>query len=67
MLPVEHSVLWHDAIQRKRSLCLENTVLLVVQWWLGVMAAMPMVGGSTLALLTFLVFFFVFFQAPLRC
>ena len=28
--PVEHSVLWHDAIQRQRSLCQENAVLLVV-------------------------------------
>jgi len=28
--PVEHSVSWHDAIQRKRSLCQEHAVLLVV-------------------------------------
>jgi len=31
MPAVEDSVSWHDAIQRKRSLCQENAVLLVVQ------------------------------------
>jgi len=45
--PVEHSVSWHDAIQTKRSLCQEHTVLLVVEW-LGLTAAMPMVSGLTL-------------------
>jgi len=65
--PVEDSVSWHDAILRKRSLCQENAVLLVVQL-LCVTAAMPMVFSSTLTLPTFLLFFFfAFFQAPLRC
>ena len=59
MLPAEHSVSWHDAIQTKRSLCREHTVLLVVQW-LGDVAAMPMVAGSTLALPTFFSFFLLF-------
>ena len=59
------SVSWYGAMQRKRSLCQENAVLLMVQW-LGVTAAMRIVCGSTLTLLTF-VFFFAFFQAPLRC
>ena len=42
MPPVEDSVSWHDAIPRKRSLCQENAVLLVV---LFVTVAMPMVFG----------------------
>jgi len=58
--PDEHLVSWHDAIQRKRSLCQEHAVLLVVQW-LGVTAAMPMAGGSTLALPTFFSLFLCFF------
>ena len=62
MPPVKHSDLCHDAIQRKRSLCQEHSVVLVVLW-LGVTAAMPlpMVGGSTLALPTFIFFFVAFF------
>ena len=56
---VEDSVSRNDAIQRKRSLCQENAVLLMVQW-LGVTVAMPTVCSSTLALPTSVVFFFAF-------
>jgi len=56
MPPVKDLVSWHDAIPRKRSLCQENAVLLMVQR-LCVTAAMPMVFGSTLTLPTFVSFF----------
>ena len=62
---VEDSVSWHDVIQRKRLLCQENAVLLVVQR-LGVTAAIPMIFSSTLALTTY-DFFLCFFQALLTC
>ena len=58
MLAVEDLVSWHDAIPRKRSLCQENAVLLMVQW-LRVMASMPMVFSSTLTLSTFVLLFFL--------
>ena len=60
MLPVEDSVSWHGIIPRKRSLCQEYAVLLVVQR-LCVTAAMPMVFGSNLTLPTFPLFFFLCF------
>ena len=65
MPAVEDSVSWHDVIPRKRSLCQKNAILLMVHW-LGVIAAMPTVFGSTLTLPTF-IFFFAFFQVPIRC
>ena len=58
---VKDSVSWHDVIPTKRSLCQKNTVL----QHLGVTAAMPMVFGSTLTLLTF-ISFLCFFQALRR-
>jgi len=56
---VEDSVSWNNTIQRKRSLCQENAVLLVVQW-LGVTVAMPTVCSSTLALPTSVLFSLLF-------
>jgi len=59
VLAVKDLVSWHDVIQRKRSFCQENAVLLMK--WLGVTSVMPMVCGSTLALPTFILFFFLCF------
>ena len=61
MPPVKDSVSWHDAIPTKRSLCQENTVLLMVQRLCDT-AAMPMVFGSTLTLRDLSFFFFAFFK-----
>jgi len=52
---------WRNWIPTKRSLCLENAVLLLVQW-LCVMAAMPMVFSLTLTLPTFLFFSLLLFR-----
>jgi len=56
------TVSWHDAITRKRSLCQENVVLLMV-WRLCVTVAMVMVLGLTLTLPTF--FSLLFFRLHL--
>ena len=57
MPPVEDSVLWHDAIPRKKSLCQANALLLVVKRF-GVSVVLPMVFRSTLTLSTFILFCF---------
>jgi len=65
--PVGHSILWHDVIQRKKSLCQEHAVLLVVQLS-GVAAAIcQWLAVQLLPCRLSFVFFFAFFQALLRC
>jgi len=63
---VEHSVSWHDAMQRNRLLCHENAVLLVVQVMVRCCGCYANGLRFDSRLATFCFFSLLFFQAPLR-